>query len=77
MVSIKVALRIDKTLCAGTGLCVAMDRRLFRLSDDGAGEPVRAELYAAEDIAAAMDVVECCPTEAIVLTRAEEDGSPE
>ncbi|MGP4052532.1 ferredoxin [Streptomyces sp. 2A115] len=60
-------LRVDKSACIGSGLCAAMHPQLFRLADDGFGEPVRHELTDADAIESAQDVAACCPGEAVVV----------
>lgn len=66
-------IRVDRTVCAGAGLCQSMSPHLFRVADDGYAVVLRPELDDADDIAAAQDVIDCCPTEAVVSVS--RDGS--
>ncbi|MER7624975.1 MULTISPECIES: ferredoxin [unclassified Streptomyces] len=63
----KMRLTIDLKACAGAGTCVAMNPQLFRV-EDGKGVVLQDVLEGEEAIQAAMDVAECCPTEALLLT---------
>ncbi|MCX5417785.1 ferredoxin [Streptomyces sp. NBC_00059] len=63
----KMTLTIDRQACAGAGTCLAMNPALFRV-EDGRGIVLQGVLENEEDIEAAMDVAECCPTEAVLLT---------
>ncbi|MER5740825.1 MULTISPECIES: ferredoxin [unclassified Streptomyces] len=60
-------LKVDKQACIGSGLCAAMHPGLFRLSGDGRGEAVLAELTDPDDIEFAQDVADCCPGQAVLL----------
>ncbi|MBD0706931.1 MULTISPECIES: ferredoxin [unclassified Streptomyces] len=63
----KMTLTIDRTACVGAGTCLAMNPALFRV-EDGKGTVLQGVLESEEDVKAAMDVAECCPTEAVSLT---------
>ncbi|MFH9299402.1 ferredoxin [Streptomyces sp. NPDC017520] len=63
----KMTLTIDREACAGAGTCLAMNPELFRV-EGGRGIVLRGVLEDEEEIKAAMDVAECCPTEAVLLT---------
>ncbi|WP_063831187.1 ferredoxin [Streptomyces griseus] len=65
--SMRMTLSIDRAACAGAGTCLAMNPALFRV-EDGRGIVLKAVLEGEEEIAAARDVAECCPTEAVFLT---------
>ncbi|MDO0939328.1 ferredoxin [Streptomyces sp. DG2A-72] len=63
----KATLRLDRKVCAGAGLCAAMDPTHFQLAADGRATLLVAELADAEAVEAAQDVIDCCPSEAISL----------
>ncbi|MFI0990177.1 ferredoxin [Streptomyces exfoliatus] len=63
----KMTLTIDRKACAGAGTCLAMNPDLFRV-ENGRGIVLQSVLESEEEIKAAMDVAECCPTEAVLLT---------
>ncbi|WKD32045.1 ferredoxin [Streptomyces xanthophaeus] len=63
-------LSVDKTVCTGAGTCEAMHPKLFRVVDDGYAVALRTELDDPADVRDAGDVLDVCPTEAILLTLA-------
>lgn len=67
------AVRVDRTLCCGSGSCEVMAPGLFRVADDGFAvflPPVDG----AGDAALLEDVARCCPTGAITV-HANDGGS--
>ena len=60
-------LKVDRTVCGGTGMCAALAPDLFELSEAYA-RPVRPEIEPDE---LALDAADQCPTQAILVT---EDG---
>lgn len=64
-------LRVDRTECVGSGLCAAMHPALFRLGEEGLGEPVRGDLTDAGDIESAREVADCCPGGAVAVLDAD------
>lgn len=60
-------LQVDQKACVASGLCAAMHPALFRLTEDGLGEPVRGDLTEADDIEFAEDVAACCPGAAVAV----------
>ncbi|MCF1594633.1 ferredoxin [Streptomyces muensis] len=61
-------LRVDQEACVASGLCAAMHPALFRLTEEGRGEPVRGDLTDADDIESAEDVAACCPGAAVTVS---------
>ncbi|MFD3946009.1 ferredoxin [Streptomyces sp. NPDC058579] len=62
----KMLLTIDRDACAGAGTCMAMNPALFQV-EDGTGVVLQTVLDGEEAIQAAIDVAECCPTEAVLV----------
>ncbi|MFF4605238.1 ferredoxin [Streptomyces sp. NPDC001339] len=58
---------VDRRVCIGSGMCVAMAPDGFRLDPARQSHPTATEADAAESLLAAA---EGCPVEAIVLTAA-------
>ena len=62
---VTMRIRVDHTVCAGAGLCQSMSPKLFRVTDAGHAVALKSDLDDAEEITAAQDVIDCCPTEAV------------
>nr|WP_086784948.1 ferredoxin [Streptomyces caniscabiei] len=60
-------MRVDQKACVASGLCAAMHPDLFRLTEEGLGEPVRSDLTEADSIEFAEDVAACCPGAAVAV----------
>lgn len=63
--------RVDTRRCLGTGLCCAMRPDLFDLPGRHA-VALRAVLDDDRDVEDAETIADCCPTEAVIVSRTED-----
>jgi len=61
------AIRVDSTLCVGSGMCVGVAPDHFVLVD-GRSQPTTPELSSSD---AVRDAASCCPMEAITIVKVE------
>ncbi|GAA3370940.1 hypothetical protein GCM10020367_19590 [Streptomyces sannanensis] len=59
---------VDRNVCIGSGLCAGTAPDGFRLDSANQSHPRRDETDADEAI---LDAAECCPAEAITITRSD------
>ena len=55
---------VNKDACITCGSCAAICEEVFEIGDDGVAE-VKVEEVAEENVEAAKEAIECCPTGAI------------
>ncbi|MER7761402.1 ferredoxin [Streptomyces sp. NPDC097619] len=67
-------LGVDHTVCTGAGTCEAMYPKLFKVVPEGYAVAVKTELDDPEDVQSARNVLDVCPTEAIMIALA--GGAP-
>ncbi len=59
-------IKVDKEKCVGCGVCVQMQGKYFGFDEDGLSHPIKSEVES-EDKSDLLEVIERCPTEAIVI----------
>jgi len=64
-----VRVHVDNDLCVGTGICEATAPELFEIGDDGISHVLKDEVPA-DQVAAAREAAENCPTRALSVTDA-------
>jgi ferredoxin len=53
---------VDRTKCAGMGICEGLDPERFQIQQDGKAEVLDADLDGDEAIDIAQEAVDMCPT---------------
>jgi len=64
-VTAQYRIKVDHTVCQGSGLCAGIAPDNFKIGDDYKSRPVLEIVDANDDV---RDAAECCPLEAITLT---------
>jgi ferredoxin len=56
---------VDRTKCAGMGICEGLDPERFQIQSDGKMQVLTADLEDDEALEVAREAVEMCPTESL------------
>ncbi len=67
-VSARYRIRVDQTLCQGSGVCAGIAPDHFEVGEDYRSRPIHEVVDANELV---IDAAECCPLEAIIVTDAD------
>jgi ferredoxin len=60
-------IEVDRTKCAGMGICEGLAPERFQIQPDGTAEVLDAELEGDEAIVIAQEAVDMCPTASLKI----------